>query len=89
MVLFVVLQIKKFKDAMAKHGTERCSLGLAKGLEESELESLVATGELSADSPLMYPKVKKMEDLLLKSDDFSGVWSKGSNNRELEQQLMY
>ncbi|XP_077251541.1 thioredoxin-like 1-1, chloroplastic isoform X1 [Tasmannia lanceolata] len=29
--------IKKFKDALAKHGSDRCSLGPAKGLEESEL----------------------------------------------------
>ncbi|URE45388.1 Thioredoxin [Musa troglodytarum] len=29
--------VKKLKDAMAKHGTERCSLGPAKGLEKEEL----------------------------------------------------
>ncbi|KAG9457664.1 hypothetical protein H6P81_002172 [Aristolochia fimbriata] len=40
--------IKKFKDAMAKHGTERCSLGPAKGLEESELLELAAKGLLSS-----------------------------------------
>ncbi|XP_078437602.1 thioredoxin-like 1-2, chloroplastic isoform X2 [Wolffia australiana] len=50
--------IKKFKDAMAKHGTERCSLGPAKGLEESELLALGANKDLaftyeggSADKP--------------------------------------
>ncbi|KAH9624369.1 hypothetical protein KSS87_011685, partial [Heliosperma pusillum] len=32
--------IKKFKDALAKHGTERYSLGPAKGLDESELLKL-------------------------------------------------
>lgn len=36
-----MLQIKKFKDALEKHGNERCSLGPTKGLEESELENLV------------------------------------------------
>ncbi|CAA7389126.1 unnamed protein product [Spirodela intermedia] len=39
--------IKKFKDAMAKHGTERCSLGPAKGLEESELLALAGNKDLS------------------------------------------
>lgn len=70
-----IVQIKKFKDALAKHGSERCSLGPAKGLDEIELKNLMAIGEISADSPLMFPKVKTMEDLLLKSDGFSGVYS--------------
>ncbi|XP_020690044.1 thioredoxin-like 1-2, chloroplastic, partial [Dendrobium catenatum] len=34
--------IKKFKDALAKHNTERSSLGPAKRLEESELLALAA-----------------------------------------------
>lgn len=43
----LLLQIKKFKDALAKHGTDRCSLGLAKGLEESELQALAGNKDLS------------------------------------------
>ncbi|KAF9587093.1 hypothetical protein IFM89_039676 [Coptis chinensis] len=39
--------IKKFKDALAKHTTERCSLGPTKGLEESELLALAANKDLS------------------------------------------
>eukprot|EP00262_Sarcandra_glabra_P003850 TRINITY_DN1467_c0_g1_i1.p1 TRINITY_DN1467_c0_g1~~TRINITY_DN1467_c0_g1_i1.p1 ORF type:complete len:275 (-),score=52.65 TRINITY_DN1467_c0_g1_i1:411-1235(-) len=39
--------IKKFKDALAKHATDRCSLGPAKGLEESELKALAANKDLS------------------------------------------
>ncbi|KAJ0979139.1 hypothetical protein J5N97_014613 [Dioscorea zingiberensis] len=39
--------IKKFKDALTKHSTERCSLGPAKGLEESELLALAANKDLS------------------------------------------
>ena len=39
--------IKKFKDAPTKHGTERCSLGQAKGLEESEM--------LSSETNFSYP----------------------------------
>ncbi|KAG6501974.1 hypothetical protein ZIOFF_041861 [Zingiber officinale] len=39
--------IKKFKDALAMHSTDRCSLGPAKGLDESELLSLAANKDLS------------------------------------------
>ncbi|XP_073036152.1 thioredoxin-like 1-1, chloroplastic [Primulina eburnea] len=39
--------IKKFKDALAKHGTDRCSLGPAQGLNESELLALASNGLIS------------------------------------------
>ncbi|MFS7915497.1 putative monodehydroascorbate reductase (NADH) [Helianthus anomalus] len=39
--------IKKFKDALAKHKPERCSLGPPKGLEEKELVALGANPDLS------------------------------------------
>ncbi|XVF06521.1 hypothetical protein REPUB_Repub06bG0055600 [Reevesia pubescens] len=39
--------IKKFKDALAKHTPDRCSLGPTKGLEEKELLALAANKELS------------------------------------------
>ncbi|KAJ6835885.1 putative thioredoxin superfamily protein [Iris pallida] len=39
--------IKKFKDALAKHTPERCSLGPTKGLEESELLALAANKDLT------------------------------------------
>lgn len=48
-LIFVLLyrqQIKKFKDALAKHSTDRCSLGPAKGLEENELLALAANKDL-------------------------------------------
>nr|AAA33400.1 thioredoxin [Lilium longiflorum] len=38
--------IKKFRDALAKHNTDRCSLGPTKGLEEKELVALAANREL-------------------------------------------
>ncbi|CAN6219980.1 unnamed protein product [Urochloa humidicola] len=38
--------IKKFKDALAKHGPDRCCLGPARGLEESELMALAANKDL-------------------------------------------
>lgn len=43
------LQIKKFKDAMAKHGIERRSVGPAKGLDDSELAKLAEHGEIPRD----------------------------------------
>ncbi|XP_047179120.1 thioredoxin-like 1-1, chloroplastic [Vigna umbellata] len=39
--------IKKFKDALAKHSSDRCSLGPTKGLEEKELLALAANKDLS------------------------------------------
>ncbi|XP_039159977.1 thioredoxin-like 1-1, chloroplastic [Eucalyptus grandis] len=39
--------IKKFKDALAKHIPDRCSLGPTKGLEEKELLALAANKDLS------------------------------------------
>ncbi|KAI4343893.1 hypothetical protein L6164_011188 [Bauhinia variegata] len=80
--------IKKFKDALAKHGTDRSSLGPAKGLNESELKDLASIGELSVNSPELYPKVEKMEGFVLESNDYSGIWDKASNNRELNQGLL-
>ncbi|KAK8520133.1 hypothetical protein V6N13_031402 [Hibiscus sabdariffa] len=39
--------IKKFKDALAKHTTDRCSLRPAKGLDEKELLALASNKDLS------------------------------------------
>lgn len=39
--------IKKFKDALAKHAPDRCSLGPTKGLEEKELIALAANKDLN------------------------------------------
>ncbi|XP_065853430.1 thioredoxin-like 1-1, chloroplastic [Euphorbia lathyris] len=39
--------IKKFRDALAKHSPDRCSLGPTKGLEEKELAALAANKELN------------------------------------------
>lgn len=38
--------IKKFRDALAKYGSDQCSLGQAKGLEEKELVALAANKDL-------------------------------------------
>ncbi|KAG5019841.1 hypothetical protein JHK87_015696 [Glycine soja] len=80
--------IKKFKDALTKHGNERCSLGPAKGLEESELKILASIGEINS-SPLLSPKQGKLEDLLTESHDFAGVWNMESNSRGLMLDAIY
>lgn len=43
----MIVHIKKFKNAMAKHNTERCSFGPTKGLEESELLALASNKDLN------------------------------------------
>ncbi|KAG6531076.1 thioredoxin-like 1-2, chloroplastic [Zingiber officinale] len=51
--------IKKFKDALSKHTTDRCSLGPARGLEEEELLALAANRDLTFDypkKPVLLPK---------------------------------
>ncbi|KAL5746831.1 hypothetical protein ACOSQ2_024128 [Xanthoceras sorbifolium] len=74
--------IKKFKDALAKHGADRCSIGPTKGLDESELLKLGSLGELPIDLPLPSTKEERVEDLLIKCIDFSGlVLSKSSGNK--------
>ncbi|KAL1206150.1 Thioredoxin-like 1-3 [Cardamine amara subsp. amara] len=41
--------IKKFKEALEKHGREQCSIGETKGLEEKELVAMAANKDLSFD----------------------------------------
>ncbi|WOG97969.1 hypothetical protein DCAR_0417310 [Daucus carota subsp. sativus] len=54
--------IKKFKDALAKHSPDRCSLGEPKGLEEKELVALAANKDLAftytprPEQPITPPK---------------------------------
>ncbi|KAK9669216.1 hypothetical protein RND81_13G116400 [Saponaria officinalis] len=63
--------IKKFKDALAKHSTDRCSLGPAKGLEESELLKLESIGELSMNSSK--PSLIKDGTTILEEFDFGSI----------------
>ncbi|KAL6318706.1 hypothetical protein AAG906_001179 [Vitis piasezkii] len=78
--------IKKFKDALAKHGANRCSLGPAKGLDESELLKLAAVGEIPLNLPLPSSKGEVMEDSALKGAHMSGLWGKAGSNMELEEE---
>ncbi|XP_075663553.1 thioredoxin-like 1-2, chloroplastic [Castanea sativa] len=81
--------IKKFKDALAKYGTERCSLGPAKGLDESELMNLASIGQISKGLlPLPSTKEESVEDLVMKSIDLSGVLSKAGNKMELKKEMI-
>ncbi|KAG5565657.1 hypothetical protein RHGRI_001540 [Rhododendron griersonianum] len=45
--MVVISLIKKFRDALAKHSLDHCSLGPPKGLEEKELLALAANKDLS------------------------------------------
>ena len=64
---------------MAKHGTDRCGLGPARGLEESELVKLASIGEISRDLP--FPSIQReriiqrerMEDLVVGGMDLVKV----------------
>lgn len=62
----MISQIKKFKDALAKHSPDRCSLGPTKGLEEKELVALAANKDLSftykpkTEQPLDVPGQEKI-----------------------------
>ncbi|XP_019463434.1 PREDICTED: thioredoxin-like 1-2, chloroplastic [Lupinus angustifolius] len=72
--------IKKFKDALAKHGNEGCNLGPARGLDEKELKALASVGEISGNSKLLCTKLDKMEDIAVRShDDFSSVGNMASS----------
>ncbi|URE36185.1 Thioredoxin [Musa troglodytarum] len=65
--------IKKFKDALAKHSTDRCSLGPAKGLEESELLALAANKDLSfnyAMKPSLFPSPDDVAEIARASPKF-------------------
>lgn len=79
--------IKKFKDALRKHGADRCSLGPAKGLDESELIKLASVGELvSTNLQIQSTKKEIMKDLFIQSIDLSHVLTRaGENKMELKE----
>ncbi|RRT81776.1 hypothetical protein B296_00018758 [Ensete ventricosum] len=58
--------MRKFNDALAKHGTDRRSLDPAKGLDEVELLSLASNPDAHFGSPWS-------EDLALSIPDESSV----------------
>ncbi|EEF47845.1 Thioredoxin II, putative [Ricinus communis] len=74
--------IKKFKDALAKHGKDRCSLSPARGLEESEILTLASVGELPINLPLQSTNRERVEDMIMKNIDLSGVWGNKTDLKE-------
>jgi hypothetical protein len=70
----MLLQIKKFKDALAKHSPERCSLGPARGLEEAELLALAANRDLQftySEKPAVVPIA---EAIKMEAAAIGGPW---------------
>ncbi|XP_038687048.1 thioredoxin-like 1-2, chloroplastic isoform X2 [Tripterygium wilfordii] len=85
--------IHKFKNALARHGADRCSIGPAKGLDHSEHARLATLGELSINLPLPLPlqtvDEERVEDLVVKNIDLPGLWSKTAPNKlELKQESL-
>lgn len=54
------MQIKKFKDALAKYGTDLSCAGPARGLDESELMRLASMGEISLNLSSMSPSTNEV-----------------------------
>ena len=59
------LQIKKFKDALEKHNTPRCSLGPPRGLGDDELLALSKNKSLSFHLPALVETPKKEESFVV------------------------
>lgn len=79
--------INKFRSALAKHSTERCSLGPAKGLEESELLNLASIGELSLNSlPNLSKEEEKFEEFVLENLEMSNPLSMAGNTLEAKEE---
>ncbi|XP_070038030.1 thioredoxin-like 1-2, chloroplastic [Nicotiana tomentosiformis] len=75
--------IKKFKDALARYGTDQCSLGPAKGLDESELLALASIGLLSRNSSL--DSKQRFEEFVLAGIDMSSSLDKSDNRVGLKE----
>ncbi|XP_009765075.1 thioredoxin-like 1-2, chloroplastic [Nicotiana sylvestris] len=80
--------IKKFKDALGKYGTDRCSLGPAKGLDESELLALASIGQLSRNQSLDYSIKDGLENFVLSGVDLSSNFDKNLGLKESNELLM-
>lgn len=72
---------------MAKHSTERCSLGPAKGLDEKELLKLASIGEISLGSPLPSTMEERVEGLVMENIDLSGAWARAANHMKAKEEI--
>lgn len=68
--------IQKFKDALAKHSPDRCSLGPPKGLEEKELVALSSNKDLSFNYT---PKPEEPVAVPSKEEVLTGAGASHSN----------
>uniref|UniRef100_A0A7C8Z171 Thioredoxin domain-containing protein n=2 Tax=Opuntia streptacantha TaxID=393608 RepID=A0A7C8Z171_OPUST len=75
--------INKFRTALAKQSSERCSLGPAKGLDESELLRLASMGELSLNSSTTE---EKFEESVLENLEVSDPLSMASKKLEAKEE---
>lgn len=71
---------------MVKHGTDRCSLGPPKGLDDSELLKLASNGEISIEIPSNFTKKERKEDLVIKSTDVAGSLGITGNEMEIREE---
>ncbi|KAJ0978131.1 hypothetical protein J5N97_013605 [Dioscorea zingiberensis] len=78
--------IKKFKDALAKHSTVRCSLGPAKGLEESELMALASNKDLSFRYTVKSMPVEQLSPV--NPQEFIVPASRVSKSKESESKVL-
>ncbi|KAJ8772976.1 hypothetical protein K2173_028153 [Erythroxylum novogranatense] len=79
--------IKKFKDALAKYGSDRSSLGPAKGLDEYEILKLKQVGELSITSPVRPAKEENSKDLVIQSMALPDIFGKTGRNMGLKDEI--
>ncbi|XP_065877538.1 thioredoxin-like 1-2, chloroplastic [Euphorbia lathyris] len=78
--------IKKLNDAMVKHGADRCGLGPAKGLNESEILALSSVGLLPNYLPFRSDyREPKMEELIMKNIDLGGLWTNKEHQNNVKQ----
>ncbi|CAK8542817.1 unnamed protein product [Lathyrus sativus] len=79
--------IKKFRDALAKHTPERCSLGPTKGLEEKELIALSENKDLSFTYTPQPAKEELGTEAAPASSESLPLHSLTSNSEVLERTL--
>ncbi|KAJ8753088.1 hypothetical protein K2173_012461 [Erythroxylum novogranatense] len=77
--------IKKFKDALTKYGSERLSLGPAKGLDESEILKLASVGELSISLPIQ-PAKEKLAEMVMQSIDLPPTRNKTGHKMDVKEE---
>ena len=81
------LQIKKFRDALEKHNTPRCSLGPPRGLGDNELLALSKNKSLSFNMLALVETPKKEVSFVVGSDqkeEYLALVPPGKNPDDME-----